>query len=108
MKIIISCEPFSLGIRSFHDGKELSKKDINISDSLWMEYRTWYKLYEPFNSMTLEELSIYWDKIDELDSKGIELTKMLASQWFPDDVEKIFYFSICRDRFLLEITGKSK
>lgn len=110
MIIEISAEPYSVGIRAYNEGRDIDKGETSISNKTWEELRNWYKAYEKYNSKTLAELSSYWDEIDKLDQEGIYLTKRIANEWFPDVVEKFYYFSLCRDilKYILYKDGTEK
>ncbi len=110
MIIEISAEPFSTGIRAYHEGRDIDKLETSISNVTWEELRKWYLSYEKYNAKTLKELDPYWSEIDKLDQEGISLTKKIANEWFPDHVEKFYYFSLCRDtlKYVLYKDGLEK
>ena len=107
MIVIISAEPYF--IRDYHENALISQSETDISDKTWHDLYQWFSSYERFTARTLDELKPFWSDIDKLDEVGIELTKRVAEEWFPNDVEKFYYYSMCRDfTYVLYRDGTSR
>lgn len=109
MKIMISGEPYSSGIRDYGENKYLDKGDTNISTETWQQLQHWHSRYSKFISMTLDELKPYSVEIGKLDEEGINITKQIAQEWFPKEIECFYYYSMCRDfTFVLYPNGTER
>jgi hypothetical protein len=107
MVVIISAEPYF--IRDYSENAPIFQTETAISDKTWSELSQWFNSYDRFTAMTLDELKPFWSDIDKLDEEGIELTKRVAIEWFPSDIEKFYYYSMCRDfTYVLYRDGTSR
>jgi hypothetical protein len=107
MTVIISAEQYF--IRDYHENAPIFQNETSISNKTWSNLSQWFSSYDRFTAMTLDELKPFWLDIDRLDELGIELTKCIAREWFPSNVEKFYYYSMCRDfTYVLYRDGTNK
>ncbi len=101
---------FSYPVREYHANIPFELDELEISGYTKICLQSWLNQYSKYTSMSLEELSEHWNQVDELDKKAEELLRRIVSEWEGEEIEKFYYFSLCRDKLKLVIypDGKEK
>lgn len=101
---------FTYPVREYHENIPFELDELKISDCTKICLQSWLSQYSKYTPMTLEELSEHWEQVDELDKKGEELLRRIVSEWKGEEIEKSYYYSLCRDKLKLVIyqDGKEK
>lgn len=109
MTIILDGD-FRYPVREYHENIPFELEGLKFSDCTKICLQAWLNQYSKYTSMTLEELSGHWEQVDELDKKGEEILRKIASEWTGEEVEKYYYYSLCRDKLKLVLyqDGKEK
>lgn len=94
MVVIVSAEPYSSAIRNYGNNRPINLDETEISALTQRKLQDWYLAYEPYTSMTLDELVPHWSTVDLLDQRGVEITKQIAREWFSEHIEKFFFIII--------------
>lgn len=87
--ITVSADYTSSGVKDLNDG-ELDRKQLGVSESLWLAIQKWVSDYSPIIMMESEERAAEFDKIHLLDQRGIEICKQIKTEL--KDV-KVEYYS---------------
>jgi len=97
-------------LREYQDNRPVDLDDVRISKCTRGHLQSWLDEYSKYIPMKLEELSIHWKEVDRLDKQGEGLLRKIASEYRSQEIEKYYYFSLCRDKlqFVIFQDGKEK
>ncbi len=109
MKIILSADPFvnKFDLAEFETGRQLDDLKDKLPEELKNKLIKWYDRYLTYVFMLDEkELEKYKNNIDELDKEGIELLREISKFYFPEEVDKFYYYGLCSN--LIYIIDREK
>ena len=107
VKLTLAAEDFTTcyGILIIDEDFKIEIDQSIIPEDLLNQLKTWYNEYYPYTGMSYEELQMYNEHIQELDSIGVKLLKKIydSGVFINLGVNSYVYFSRGINEILMEL-----